>query len=44
MNYGMGVLSTVSFKSFVIVQSIVGFPSTVLAVFIGKQFHKIKGI
>ncbi|CAD8056933.1 unnamed protein product [Paramecium sonneborni] len=44
MNYGMGVLSTVSFKSFVIIQTIVGFPSTVLAVFVGKQFHKIKDI
>ncbi|CAK58263.1 unnamed protein product (macronuclear) [Paramecium tetraurelia] len=44
MNYGMGVLRTVSFKSFAIVQSVVGFPSTILAVFIGKQFHKIKDI
>ena len=44
MNYGMGVIGNIDFGTFFLVANISGIPSTILAVFIGKQLNNIKGI
>lgn len=43
MNYGMGVIGSVSFSTFFLVANISGIPSTILSVFIGKQLNRLKG-
>ena len=44
MNYGMGVIGNIDFGTFFLVANISGIPSTILAVFIGKQLNNIRGI
>ena len=44
MNYGMGVIGNIDFGTFFLVANISGIPSTILAVFIGKQLNNLRGI
>ena len=43
MNYGMGVIGNINFGTFFLVANISGIPSTILAVFIGKQLNNLRG-